>query len=124
MGELEDTRRDIPGHFMGHHILIIIEQLMKTMFLDYQSLTVVILVSTFGHLVVVLVNDILELIVLVIMEDIPLLLLLVIIIIVNLVQWVTPVGALITSMMYYGMEQDVQKVVVVTTLPNLGSIVN
>ena len=42
--------------FMGR-TLIISEQLMKTMFLDYQSLTVVIHVSTFGLLLVDVVKD-------------------------------------------------------------------
>ena len=46
MGELEDTRREIPLHF-GDLILLIIEILFKFMFLDYQSLAVVILVGIF-----------------------------------------------------------------------------
>ena len=40
------------------HQLLTIKQLMKVMFLDYQSLTVVILVSIFGLLLVVVVKDI------------------------------------------------------------------
>ena len=49
--ELEDTRRDIIRHFME---LAIVEQLIETMLLGYQSLTVVIHVSTFGLLLVAL----------------------------------------------------------------------
>ena len=41
---------------MGH-IVLTVEQLMKTMFLDYQSLTVVILVNTFGLLLVAVVKE-------------------------------------------------------------------
>ena len=45
VGELEAIKRVQVRCFM---VLLIIEQLTKTMHLDYQSLTVVILVSTFG----------------------------------------------------------------------------
>ena len=54
-GRPEDTRRETLWHFMGH-IIIMVEQLMKTMYLIYQSLTVVILVSIFGLLLVVVVK--------------------------------------------------------------------
>ena len=56
MGELEDIRRVTLMHFMGHS-LIIIKQLMKTMFPDYQSLTAVTLVSIFGLTLVAVVKD-------------------------------------------------------------------
>ena len=41
---------------MAYFILLTI-LLIKTMYLDYQSLTVVFLVNTFGHLLVVVVKD-------------------------------------------------------------------
>ena len=41
---------------MGHSLLTV-EQLMKTMFLDYQSLTAVILINTFGLLLVAVVKE-------------------------------------------------------------------
>ena len=49
MEELEDTRRDIHLHFMEVTIGTE-EQLLRTVLKDYQSLTVAILVSTFGLL--------------------------------------------------------------------------
>ena len=55
VGELEDTRRDGLELSMYH---ILVEQLMKAMLLDYQSLMIVILVSTFGLLLVVMVKEI------------------------------------------------------------------
>ena len=125
MGELEDTRRDILGGFMDQANLIV-EQLIKTMFLDYQLLSIVTLVSTFGLLPVVFLKDIkLLLIVLVLyIEDSLLLLLLAITITVNLVHQVVPLAPHIIFMIYYGMEQDVCQAHVVMTLPSLGSIVN
>ena len=57
MGELEDTRKEMLLHFMAQAVLVV-EQLTKTMFLDYQLLTVTIHVNTFGLKLVVVVKDI------------------------------------------------------------------
>ena len=54
VGELEDTKRDLLGHSLE---LRGTEQLIKNMYLDYQSLIVVTLVSTFGLLLVALVKE-------------------------------------------------------------------
>ena len=58
MGELEDTRKVTLWHFMDHNFLTI-KQSMKIMFLDYQSLTVVILADTFGLLLLGMVKELL-----------------------------------------------------------------
>ena len=123
VGELEDTRKEeTPWHFME---AIMVEQLIKTMFLGYQSLMVVILVCMFGLLLLVLAKDItVILIVLVLlMEDIVPLLMLAITITANQVQCIVLILPHISSMTHYGMEQDVWTIVVMTPL-NLGSIVS
>ena len=100
---------------------------MKTMSVDYQSLMVIILINTFGLLLVALVkHTTLFIIVLVLfIQGLILLLLLVITITVNQVQWATLIPVNITLMTFYGMEQDVQEIVVVViTPPNLGSIIS
>ena len=60
MGELEDTRRDVHLHFMELTIGTV-EQLIRTMLKNYQSLTVVILFSTFGFMQLVVGNEITDL---------------------------------------------------------------
>ena len=95
---------------MGH-TLTIAQQLIKTMFLDYQSLTVVILVDTFGLLLVAVEKDtIMDLIVLVLLIKHILFLLLTIIIIVNQLLGILLMVLLVpglTSMTHYGTEKDV-----------------
>ena len=93
---------------MGHTLLIT-KQLMKTMFQDYQSLTVVILVNTFGLLLVAVVRTttIFGIVLVLLMEVTVLLLLLGITIIVNQVQWVALYIVHIILMTCYGTEQDV-----------------
>ena len=78
------------------------------MYLDYQSLTVVILVNTFGLKLVVMEKDMtINIIALVLlMEGIVLLLLLAITITVNQVQWILILPRT-TSVTPCGMEQDV-----------------
>ena len=100
---------------------------MKTISVDYQSLMIVILVSTFGLLLVVIVKQlILILLVLVLfIQELICLLLLTMTITVNQVQWIRLMLIHITLMILYGMEQDVQRVVVVVmTLLSPGSFIN
>ena len=119
-GELEDIREEILVQFM---VFLIAEQLMKTMFLDYRSLTVAILVSIFGLLLVAMVKELMlygVALVLVLMHTLLLHLLAVTIIIVN---QILVILTHTISMTHYGMEQDVWIIVVVTP-HNLCSIVN
>ena len=106
-------------------LITITEQLMKTMFLDYQSLTVVILVSTFELLLVAMVKEtvISGIVLVLLMEVTVLLLLLVTAIIVNQLLGIVEIITHIFLMTHYGTEWDVQ-IIVVMTLHNLGSIVN
>ena len=124
MGELEDTRREILWHFMGHNVAMVF-QLMEAMYLDYQSLTIVILVSTFGLLLVVVVKDLVIFIIVLVlsMEDTVLLSLFTMITTVNQVQCIVLIIQRISSMTHYGMGKDVWTFVVMTPL-NLGSIVS
>ena len=121
MGELEDTRREIPLLSMETIMAI---QLMKAMFLDYQSLTVVILVNTFGLLLVVVVKKFLRnIVVLVLVVLHNLLHMLAVATIVNqLLGIMLPIRHII-SMTLYRMEHDAL-IIVVITLHNLGSIVS
>ena len=95
------------------------------MFLDYQSLTVVILVSTFGLLLVAVVKDIIvySVVLVLVLLHILLLHMLAITIIVNQLLGMVVVLKHTTLMTHYGTEQDVL-IIVVMTLHNLGSIVN
>ena len=96
------------------------------MYLDYPSLMVVILVSTFELLLVALVKSIKwnGIVLVLLTQGIILFLLLILTITVNQVQLITLISARITSTTPYGMEQDVREVHVVMVLPNLGSIVS
>ena len=86
---------------------------MKTMFLDYQSLTVVILVSTFGLVLVAVVNDTMVYtvaLVLVLLQILLLHLLAITIIVNQLLGMVEMIEYIITdtiSMTHYGTEKDV-----------------
>ena len=92
---------------MGH--IIQVEQLIETMLMDYQSLTVVIHVNTFGLLLLVAVKDLMVyLIVLVpLMEGMILLLMLVVTITVSQDQHIKVIMTHIILMTHCGMEQDV-----------------
>ena len=109
VGELEDTRKAILQHFMGHgHPLL--EQLMRPMFLDYQSLTVVIHVNTFGLLLAVVVKDIIMTTLIVpvpLMEGLILLLMSTVIITVSQAQHIKASMTRIILMTHCGTEQDV-----------------
>ena len=97
------------------------------MSLDYQSLIVVILVSTFGLMLVVVVKNFLILGIVLVLSQMhfSLLLLLAMTTIVN--QLIGTIAILFMahtfSMTLYGMEKDVS-IIVVMTIPNLGSIVS
>ena len=111
VGELEDTRRETLELSMDHALnLILKEQLMQAMLLDYQSLTVVILVSTFGLLLVVVVKEITlsstALALSPIMHYLLFLLLAMTITVNQLLGIITPLED-IFSMTLYGMVQDV-----------------
>ena len=99
-------------------------ELIEIMFLDYQSLTVVILVNTFGLLLVVGVKKFLRnIVVLVLVVLHNLLHMLAVATIVNqLLGIMLPIRHII-SMTLYRMEQDAL-IIVVITLHNLGSIVS
>ena len=108
MGELKDTRREILWDSMGHKVTMI-EQLMKAMYLDYQSLTVVILVIIFGLMLVVVVKKITlssTALALSLIMHYLLFLLLAMTITVNQLLGIDPM-AYTFSMTLYGMEQDV-----------------
>ena len=98
-------------------------QLIKNMYLDCQSLTVVILVSTFGLMPVALVKHLITFIAVLVrfIQDTVLNLLLVVTIIASLAQWTILVLRHITLTTHYGMEKDAW-IIVVIILPNLGSI--
>ena len=98
-------------------------QLIKNMYLDCQSLTVVILVSTFGLLPVALVKHLITFITVLVqfIQDTVLNLLLVVTIIASPAQWTILVLRHITLTTHYGMEKDAW-IIVVMTLLNLGSI--
>ena len=88
--------------------LLLIKQLMKTMFLDYQSLTVVILVSTFELLLVAMEKEtVISTIVLVLFMEVTVLLLLETTIIVNQLLGIVLIIRYIILITHYGMEQDV-----------------
>ena len=79
---------------------------MKTMFLDYQSLSVAILVSTFELLQVAVVKNMIIVLVL-LMEDTVLHPMLAITIIVNQLLGIRVILTHIISMTHYGTEKDV-----------------
>ena len=99
-------------------------ELIETIHLDYQLLTVVILVSTFGPMLVVKVKRFLiSTAVLVLLMLHNLLHMLAITITVNQLLGITPTMPHTISMTLYGMEQDVWTIVAMILL-NLGSIIN
>ena len=90
-----------------HQTIIIIEQSIKTMLMDYQSLTVVILISTFGLMLVVVVKDMKLVPVLVLLLQTPLFHMLAVTIIVNQLLDIRVIMTHTTSMTYYGMERNI-----------------
>ena len=99
-------------------------ELIETMFLVYQSRTVIIFVSTFGLKLVVVVKRFLRNIVVLILAKLHSLLhMLAITTIVNQLLGIMLPERHIISMTRYGMEQDVSTIAVMTP-HNLGSIVS
>ena len=99
-------------------------ELIETIYLEYQSLTVVILVSTFGPMLVVKVKRLqISIAVLILLMLHNLLHMLAITITVNLHLGIVPPLQHTISMTLFGMEQDVWTIVVMILL-SLGSIVS
>jgi len=104
VGELKDIRRETLWLFMGFPL---VEQLIKIMFLDYQSLTVAILINIFGVLLVAVVKNGLMIILVLVLELQHLLLhMLALTITVNQLLGIVVIMKHIFLMTLYGMEQD------------------
>ena len=123
MEELEDTRRDIHWDIL---LVDIMQLLIITMLLVYESLTVTTLDNTSGLLLMVLLKDesMLVTVLVLVVQEILLLFLLPITTIVKQFHYMLLLIMHSFLMTHYGMEPDVQEVLVVMIPLNLGSIIS